>query len=713
MASTIKDVEIPALIWAIELRNIIIISLSILHWLSIASIWADDRSPVVIEDALQHVRTTAEREWAWFPEYAPTQRFEREFESSANAEAWTLTLRQQNVKQAWDVRLNGASLGRLVRDESDMRVDFPVPPGSLIDGKNRLEIRQNGTDADDIRIGEVRLYPISAESRRNLAHVEISLVDPAGAPMPGRITITDQAGALIPVGAVSNHDTAVRQGVVYTLSGKAAFGVAPGEYRIVATRGFEYSLTEVTVQPTAGQRIAKTLVLSRQVDTRGWVACDTHVHTVTHSGHGDCTIEERMVTLAGEGIELPIATDHNKAIDYRPIAESMGADAYFTPVIGDECTTKQGHFNIFPIRPGSELPDHTQTDWKSLLADIASTPDVKVAILNHARDIHSGVRPFSPARHNRLTAERLDGQALDFNAMEIINSGAVQTETLELFHDWCGLINRGLDMTPVGCSDSHDVARFIVGQGRTYVRCDDSNPGQIDVADAIDAFVQGRVIVSYGLLVNLTVHDDTGPGDLVSLDPDQGDLVVTARVTGPAWTRADSVALYVCGRERFRHLVAPPSGNETAVDVRVTWRLPRSECRQDLWLTAVATGPGITDPAWATALPYQPTSTSFSPTVFSSTGAIRVDGDGDGTFTSSFEYAQQFVRRHAGDAAGLLNRLRSSDPSVIHHVASLLRTSGDALAELEALAQGKVATALSEARRADRMSVVAKLEGVQ
>ena len=49
------------------------------------------------------------------------------------------------------------------------------------------------------------------------------------------------------------------------------------------------------------------LSIRREVSTAGLVACDTHVHTLTYSGHGDATIDERAVTLAGEGIELPIA----------------------------------------------------------------------------------------------------------------------------------------------------------------------------------------------------------------------------------------------------------------------------------------------------------------------------------------------------------------------------------------------------------------------
>ena len=70
------------------------------------------------------------------------------------------------------------------------------------------------------------------------------------------------------------------------------------------------------------------------------VACDTHVHTFTYSGHGDATLNERLVTVAGEGIELPIATDHNLHINYAPLVNQLGLNKYYTPVIGNEVTTK-------------------------------------------------------------------------------------------------------------------------------------------------------------------------------------------------------------------------------------------------------------------------------------------------------------------------------------------------------------------------------------
>ena len=81
-----------------------------------------------------------------------------------------------------------------------------------------------------------------------------------------------------------------------------------GEYTVYAGRGFEYSLASQAIAVSVGKQAHLAMAIRREVPTEGYVACDTHVHTLTHSGHGDATVEERMITLAAEGIELPIAT---------------------------------------------------------------------------------------------------------------------------------------------------------------------------------------------------------------------------------------------------------------------------------------------------------------------------------------------------------------------------------------------------------------------
>ncbi|MDA1050081.1 MAG: hypothetical protein O3C40_06325 [Planctomycetota bacterium] len=102
-----------------------------------------------------------------------------------------------------------------------------------------------------------------------------------------------------------------------------------GSYKVIAGRGFEYSIDEVVVFTIeAGETFSRMLSIRREVPTDGDIACDTHVHTRTHSGHGDATVQERMITIAAAGIELPIATDHNAHIDHDPFARQMNVRLY-------------------------------------------------------------------------------------------------------------------------------------------------------------------------------------------------------------------------------------------------------------------------------------------------------------------------------------------------------------------------------------------------
>jgi len=399
------------------------------------------------------------------------------------------------------------------------------------------------------------------------------------------------------------------------------------------------------------------------------VSCDTHIHTLTHSGHGDSSMEERMLTLAGEQIEFPIATDHNKQIDYEPLSRKMNVRQYFTPVIGNEVTTRWGHFNVFPVRAEGPVPDHKLKDWDGIFESIYETPDVKVAILNHARDIHSKYRPFDQKNHLSLTGENLDGWRLRANAMELINSGATQTDFMQLYRDWFGALNRGLSLTPVGCSDSHDVSRYIVGQARTYIQAEDQDPSKIDVASTIQNFVDGKVLLSYGLFTQIKVNSKYGPGELV---PASDDLDVSLTVSGPSWVSADQISLYANGQLIRREDIE--SKDQGGVKWEGIWKL--KPFSHDCHLVAIATGPGKIGLYWPLAKPYQPNSPEYQAHVVGSTGAVWIDADGDGKKTPAYAYAERLVNEHKGDLGGLLKSLAGYDRAVAFQVASLVRARG-------------------------------------
>jgi hypothetical protein len=633
----------------------------------------------VLDEGMHHLRSGDAREWDEFPQRAEGRELVLKFASSPNAAEQALRLRQRDVKQVWRVRLNEKDLGTLVQDESAIVHYLAIPAQTLREGDNELRVSCDGgagTASDDVSVGDVELVEkprAEALAEATLA-VEVTDAD-GGNRLPCRLTVVDRHGALISLGTPSGPTLAVRPGVVYTADGRADLRLPAGRYSVYAGRGFEYSIASKEVD-VAGARAEKKLSIRRVVPTERYVSCDTHVHTLTCSRHGDATIEERMLTLAGEGIELPIATEHNLQVDYASAAEKMNVRRYFTPVIGNEVTTTAlGHFNVFPIAAGSKLIDWQKRTWDAFARAFAEVPGEPVVVLNHARDVHGGFRPFDPVRHVSLTGEQLDSPAPPANAMEVINSGATLNDPMRLYRDWFGMLNAGHRLTPVGSSDSHDVARFIVGQGRTYVKCDDGDPDRIDVDAARRGLREGRVFVSYGLGARITVAGRFGPGDLV---PAGGDLDVEVTVLGPEWVKATRVALYANGVEvRSADISTPASQPEPAgVKWRGRWTLPRF--RHDVHLVAIATGPRITAPFWPTAKPYQPTSDHFNGYVIGSTGAVWVDADGSGGFDCARDYAKRIMEKAGADSAALAAALADYDDAVAAQAAGLLRQrSGD------------------------------------
>jgi hypothetical protein len=652
--------------------------------------WGAAGETVVIQPRLVHLRNDPTREWSSFPEQAEAAVLEEKFTTTANSGEFALRLRQQDVKQAWRVLLNGKPLGELIRDEADLALYFAVPAGALKNGENELRIEspaRGPQNADDIRVGEIRLEPRPVAEAISEATLEIEVVDErTNQPLPARITIATASGARQQTAAKSSDRLAVRPGVIYTADGSAKFGVPAGTYTIYAGRGFEYSLAKTEVTLADGQTLQRKLAIRREVDTSGYVACDTHIHTLTHSGHGDATLTERVITLAGEGIELPIATDHNVHIDYEAEARRLNVRQHFTPVIGNEVTTAVGHFNVFPVEAGARVPDYKLKEWAGIFDEIFGTPGVKVAILNHARDLHSNVRPFGPALFNSAVGENVAGWPMRFNAMEVINSGATQTDPLRLVRDWMALLNRGHKVTPVGSSDSHDVARYIVGQGRTYIRAGDGDVAKLDVEAAVNSFLKGDVLVSYGLLAELTLGGTNGSGQT-------GDLMhVELIVKGPAWAEATRVQLYANGEMiREEQIVPPMDGKSLPPGVKYValWSQPRP--KHDVQLVAIAMGEGVGGPYWATAKPYQPTSPEWRPYTLGITGPVWFDGDGDGRRTPARGYAERTIAAAAGDPAKLVAELTKYDAAVAAQAASLYRARGGSLTAEALLAALKTA----------------------
>jgi hypothetical protein len=173
---------------------------------------------LVLDPHFHHLRSRGEREWSDVPARPEGPRLALQFPAERNGAERTLRWRQQDVKQPWKIRLSGQELGSMRADENDMVLYLPVPAGRLQAGENRLVIEQVGRTPDDIRVGEITLDDRSVAQVLSEGLVEVAVVD-AGrpgppAPLPCRITVVNDQGALMTVGATSGDRLAVRPGVV-------------------------------------------------------------------------------------------------------------------------------------------------------------------------------------------------------------------------------------------------------------------------------------------------------------------------------------------------------------------------------------------------------------------------------------------------------------------------------------------------------------------
>lgn len=629
----------------------------------------------ILDAGWKHLRNTGAREWSDFPPNPAAREYVLHFPGAPNGSDYTLAIRQYDVKLRWTIALNGKDLGTLVSDEKDIRSYHSIDSG-LLKRENTLVIACKDPQGDDIRVGGVTLFdkPVGAVLSEGHLAIEVSDLE-TGAHLPARITITNDRGILQSVSGSARDPLALRPGYVYTGNGRAVLGLPAGRYTVYAGRGFEYGIDSAQVVVTSGDSKTVPLRIRREVATPGWASSDTHIHTYTWSGHGDASAAERVLTIAGEGIELPVSTDHNVAVDLRPFARDQNVSRYFTALTGNEVTTPVGHFNVFPVDPAGEPIPSNVSHWRTLARHLSAEGEQAV-ILNHARDVHGDFRPFDPRRHLSAAGMRLDDQPFFPNAMEVMNSGSQQTDQLELLRDWFGLLNRGLDVTPVGSSDSHDVSRYLVGQSRTYIRCNDEDPGKIDVDEALRNFLEGNVMVSFGLMAEIEVDDAYGPGELA---PVAGEVKISVSVSGPSWTRAEKVVLYANGLKIREETIK----NQHAAGVKWNGVWYLGPAVQDLFLVAVAEGPDGKRPFWPIARPYQATSPEWAPRLLGISGAVWLDADRNGRRNSAGFYAERLYRQSSGKIDELIALLDDYDEAVAVQAAALLSRQGKDLSGRE------------------------------
>lgn len=597
-----------------------------------------------LDATMRHLGDSEIKDWPGIPVKPEATRLDLTFNAAVNAGPVTLRLRQRDIDGVWRLKVNGREIAELQRKRPEREVHYEVPAGVLRDGANQLELVPDNT-TDDIAVGAFVLFNQPLRTLLNLREVSVQVVDAdQGTPLPARLSIETEDGSTPEIYFPSSGPVAVREGLMY-LNGTGKFEVPAGKYRIAATRGMEWSRSVQEVDVLGGPAQVE-LKLRREVDTSGFIAADTHIHTYELSGHGDATVAERLISIAGEGVELAVATDHNHHTDYRPKQDELGLNAFFTPVTGNEVTTGIGHFNAFPLRPDGELPNHKEADWVKLVDDLR-LKGAQVVILNHPRWPKIEQSPLEVLGLNRATGNRASGMQFTFDAMELVNSTVDTPDPVYLFTDWFGLLNAGEKISAVGSSDSHSIGD-PVGQGRTYIPSRVENPAGLNVDELIENLRGGRASVSLGIFADARVNEQSGAGDLVAVE--NGQVQVRLRVAAPGWIRPHTAAIFLNGSKVAEQAVPTQPGEPT--DAGLSFVVPVRGV--DAHLVCVVTGDPVKHAGWKTLNDY----------TLAATNPVFLDVNRDGRYNSPRESAQRIYASTGGDIDALLHTVEVVPPPI-------------------------------------------------
>jgi hypothetical protein len=440
------------------------------------------------------------------------------------------------------------------------------------------------------------------------------LTDDRGQPLSGRLVVRGVSPTADP-DLLPGPNEAGSKNMLYSLTGSGSLLLPAGRYDVLATHGPEYSLPRQELEVNADLGATFRAELTRTVDTSGYLASDFHVHA-SPSKDSNVPLTERVLTLAAEGIELAVPTDHNHVTDYTESIRADGLAGKLASMPGVEITTLHwGHFNAYPYPKSVDVPPYHETSPLEIFAVLRARAPQAVLQVNHPR--MPGVGYFNRGEVDTKTGVAASPDfSFAFDTLEVSNGFDLEDPSVfeRNLREWFELLNVGHRYTAVGNSDSHRVVFQWAGWPRTYVRVPDQDVTHVAPVEVARALTAGHAVVSCGIFVLPTANGSAGPGDTV-----QGSRVSLAiSLRAPDWIDVSHVEIYANGakvEERARDEPLRKSVWNLTLDL---------EFKADTWLVVVARG----DHFMNDALPGK----WIKPFGFSN--AIFVDADSDGVFVT-------------------------------------------------------------------------------
>jgi len=531
---------------------------------------------------------------------------------------------------------------RRVYSQYDSRADGSFD-GTLVPGSYSLKVVGNNRPVDayidfEIRAGEKTSVRVASTPP---GRIFVRVLNEKGDALPAKATAVGRYGAefsnmltpeflfdleagepfrstdLVPDDANDPETRQYIENIGFTSEGLVELQVRPGEYDVVSSRGPEYDTQTTRVSVGPAQSVSVDHVLHHIVDTRGWMALDSHIHS-RKSIDSDMSLDERVAALAAEGLELVVSTDHNYVTDYSPFVARNNLNRWLHPTVGLEMTTlESGHFNGFPLRYEVGPITHGSFEWarrtpKQVFDDIRALglygPADTLVQVNHPRDQILGY--YTQYYRDPLTAEETpvdfvdqfikpsgpafvaDGKttfSFEYDAIELLN-GKLYYEIRHyrvpeelppgnipsplpptgsilrnadggvaypgVIDDWFNLLNLGYKYVGVGTGDSH-TGFDEPGQFRTmvYVGVDDAQ--QVDDRMVVNGLRSRRAVATNGPLIDFWVNDPVRGAMGQTLQDSDGTVSLRYSLTSAPWISVERIHIYRNGVIAARREIDP------------------------------------------------------------------------------------------------------------------------------------------------------------
>ena len=397
--------------------------------------------------------------------------------------------------------------------------------------------------------------------------VDADITDGEGTPIACKVEFIALDGKPDVSFGPETADHAVKN-LYYSHNGRFRQSLPAGRYDVIVSHGPEYDavFTQLTVPANGTAKLAHQL--PRTVNTAGWVSSDFHSHS---SPSGDNTGSQfgRVLNLVAEHIEFAPCTEHNRISTYEPHIAQLGIENAIATISGMELTGTPlplNHQNAFPLvyRPRTQDGGGPTTDvdpekqierlalWDNRSPKLVQQNHPDIGWLFY--DKNGDGEPDGGYERSFAHMDVMEIHPV-YDALFLGPDSSRGGKWHNRVFNWLQLLNQGFRIYGVVNTDAHYNWHGSGGL-RNWIRSSTDLPGEIDTGEMVAAAEAGRMVLSNGPFLEVTLKPSGGEqlvevGQETHLTTGSGQLHV--RVQCPNWCDIDRVFLLVNGRVHPDH----------------------------------------------------------------------------------------------------------------------------------------------------------------